>query len=123
FQLTSEYQLLALVKTLLQRKAARYWRNYKPNMAGTAELSLSAICAHQPLPDAGADPIRQLECQDTARHLLEGLDALDRELVQLRLDGYSTAEAARKLGHDPAHLRVRLSRLRKRLSQRPPHAP
>jgi RNA polymerase sigma-70 factor (ECF subfamily) len=35
--------------------------------------------------------------------------------VELRLQGYSTADAARELGLDADVLRVRLSRLRQRL--------
>jgi RNA polymerase sigma-70 factor (ECF subfamily) len=35
--------------------------------------------------------------------------------MQMRLNGYSTAEAARELGADPDIVRVQLSRLRQRL--------
>ena len=47
--------------------------------------------------------------------ILPHLDDKDRRLVELRLQGFSTAEAARQLGEDADVLRVRLSRLRRRL--------
>ena len=50
-----------------------------------------------------------------ASQVLDKLDGLDRQLMELRLEGYTTAEAARKLGVSAGLLRSRLSRLRKRL--------
>jgi DNA-directed RNA polymerase specialized sigma24 family protein len=39
----------------------------------------------------------------------------DRRLMELRLQGYSTVEAARTLGTNANALRVRLTRLRQKL--------
>ncbi len=52
---------------------------------------------------------------DQIEHLLNQLDDAERELIVLRLEGYSTAEVARQLNINPDVTRVRLSRLRKRL--------
>ena len=46
--------------------------------------------------------------------------AEDRRLIVMRLQGYRTREIAAELGIDSAVLRVRLSRLRKRLRQDKP---
>lgn len=45
------------------------------------------------------------------------LDETERRLIELRLEGCTTAEVARQLGLDPDVLRVRLGRLRRRLRQ------
>jgi DNA-directed RNA polymerase specialized sigma24 family protein len=52
---------------------------------------------------------------DQVEQILRPLDENDRRLIELRLEGCGTAEAARKLGLDPDVSRVRLNRLRKRL--------
>jgi len=53
------------------------------------------------------------------RHLLDHVeDSQDRRLVELRLQGYSTAEVAREMNLDSRFLRVRLGRLRQRLRER-----
>ncbi len=45
----------------------------------------------------------------------ESVEERNRRVVELRLLGFSTAEVARKLGLDADVLRVRLSRMRRRL--------
>jgi len=59
------------------------------------------------------DPARAAQLRDAATRVLQGLDAEDRRLLELRLEGWSTAEVARLLGQSPDVLRVRLHRLRK----------
>ena len=54
---------------------------------------------------------------DAVEHLCRLVDDKDRQLIELRLQGCSTAEVARRLNLDPDILRVRLSRLRKRLRE------
>jgi RNA polymerase sigma factor (sigma-70 family) len=117
FQITTQDHLISLLKTLLRRTVARHWRTLKPITAATLEGSLDATVVDQPLipPGREPDPGRASEIEDTVENLLNQLDEVDRRLLVLRYDGHSTAEAARQLGMDPAFLRVRLSRLRKRL--------
>ena len=49
--------------------------------------------------------------------MLSKLDETERHLLQLRLDGHTTVEAARQLGLNSDVVRVRLSRLRLRLRE------
>ncbi len=119
FTLDSPQQLLGLTMTMVRRKVARHWRRMKRQQrlevnaaetAGAADL-LTSLCSPEP------DPARAAQYQDTVEHLCRGLDEKDRCLIELRLQGYSTADVARRLGLDPDMLRVRLSRLRRRFRE------
>ena len=119
FSVDSPQGLLSLAKTLLQRKVARYCRNAKPHLNATIEGSLEDTLIDQalfPVPTE-TDPRRETEFEDLVEHFLNRLGDLDRQLVNLRFQGYSTAEAARHLNVDPSFLRVRLGRLRKRFAE------
>jgi RNA polymerase sigma factor (sigma-70 family) len=113
YAFSDQRTFLALARTLLQRKIARSWRRLKhePGVGNDTvhdDQSLTQVFCSQK-PDAGAD------LADELKHILRDFDDLDHRLVQLRLEGYSTASAARELGIDPHFLRARLARLRKRL--------
>ena len=112
FEFSSPEKLVALAVTLMQRKIARHWRRLKrrpPASAGDMREALLSLCSPE------VDPARAAQLADAADHFLHGLDETDRRLVELRLEGCSTADAARQLGVDAGFLRVRLGRLRKRL--------
>jgi RNA polymerase sigma-70 factor (ECF subfamily) len=64
---------------------------------------------------ADGDPARAAAVNDALRHLWATLDVTERRVIELRLEGHSTAEVARQLDLDADVLRVRLSRLRQRL--------
>ena len=67
------------------------------------------------------DPARAAEYNDFVDYLSRYLRVDDQRLVVMRLQGYRSREIAAELGVDPAVLRVRLSRLRKRLrDEKPP---
>ena len=67
------------------------------------------------------DPARAAEYNDFVDYLVRYLRVEDQRLVVMRLQGYRSREIAAELGIDPAVLRVRLSRLRKRLlDEKPP---
>lgn len=111
FDIGSPEQLVALAMRIVQRKVARQWRRASrrpPPGIGDAEV-LDA------LPDRTDDPTTKVGGNERVRQLLADLEPTDRQLVELRLAGHSTAEVARRLGVDAAMLRVRLARLRKRL--------
>jgi DNA-directed RNA polymerase specialized sigma24 family protein len=61
------------------------------------------------------DPARQAEYRDAVEHLCRGLSDLERKILELRSHDYTSAEVAREMGLNPVALRVRLTRLRKRL--------
>ena len=54
---------------------------------------------------------------DAVQRLWNHLSALDRRVIELRLEGHSTADAARLLNEDPDRLRVRLNRLRRQVRE------
>ena len=62
-----------------------------------------------------ADPARAAEINDAIAHVCRNLPPPDRRLLELRLAGCTTVQAARELDQDPDVLRVRLSRLRRLL--------
>jgi RNA polymerase sigma-70 factor (ECF subfamily) len=117
FAVSTPEELTRLALTLVRRKVARHWRRRKREAecrqltSGSAPAGLRASVRAGER-HAATDP---LQLDETVRQVLERLEGVDRKLVELRLEGHTTAEAARKLGVSPAFLRSRLSRLRKRL--------
>ena len=63
------------------------------------------------------DPAHAARFDDTVRRLWNQLAPLDRRVIELRMEGCSTVEAAGLLGEDPDRLRVRLHRLRQQVRQ------
>lgn len=61
------------------------------------------------------DHARDVALDDLMAHLAGFLNPTERRAVTLRVQGYSTTEAARELGIDPDLLRVQLHRMRSRL--------
>ena len=59
--------------------------------------------------------MRSAQLRDALLHLHEHLDDDERRALDLRMQGHSTVEVARRLGLDVNVLRVRLFRLRQRL--------
>jgi RNA polymerase sigma-70 factor (ECF subfamily) len=112
-------QLLGLAVTLVRRKIAHHWRRLQRQHPLDAEaLETGNLDQAVTFPTSGEpDPARQAEYNDAVEHLCNKLEDQDRRVVQLRLQGYSTAEVARRLGLDADVLRVRLSRLRRRLRE------
>jgi RNA polymerase sigma-70 factor (ECF subfamily) len=105
---------------MVRRKVARHWRHLKRQQRLSGESAgpdnlpqvLSSLC------DPGSDPTETAAFNDQLEHLCRELNDTERQLIELRLQGYSTAEVARTLGLDADVLRVRLSRMRQRLRDR-----
>jgi RNA polymerase sigma factor (sigma-70 family) len=115
FSLESPENLLGLAKTLIKRKVARYCRNAKPHLSQTIDGKLGDTFGEMCLfPSQDADASRAKELDDFVEHFLSQLGDMDRRLISLRLEGHSTADAARVLNVDAGMLRVRLGRLRAR---------
>jgi RNA polymerase sigma-70 factor (ECF subfamily) len=102
FTFAGPQDLIALAVTMVKRKAARKWARLQREQD---ILHLRAELL------ARARPDRAAEVQD----LLETLDEDDRQLLKLYLEGRSTVEAAEVLGLKPDSLRVRRSRLFRKL--------
>jgi RNA polymerase sigma-70 factor (ECF subfamily) len=115
-EFASPDQLLALALTLIRRRVARHWRHLKHEAATGSEATPDAPGKEVALADTTeADPAENLQFTEEVNRLMSVLDEVDRHLLALRLQGYSTADVARELGVDARFLRVRLGRLRKRL--------
>jgi RNA polymerase sigma-70 factor (ECF subfamily) len=112
-------QLLGLAVTLVRRKIAHHWRRLQRQHPLDADALETGNLDHVVTSPSGgeADPAVQAEYNDALEHLYDRLEDQDRRVVQLRLQGYSTAEVARRLGLDADVLRVRLSRLRRKLRE------
>jgi RNA polymerase sigma-70 factor (ECF subfamily) len=117
FNLTTPENLMALALTLVRRKVARQWRRMQRQQrldsgttsSGNLPELLTALCSPH------ADPARAAQYHDQIQHLCEQLDEPDRQLLELRLQGYSPAEVADKIHLNVNAMYVRLSRLRQRL--------
>ena len=120
FEIATPEDLLALALTMVQRKVARHWRHLRrqERLSGgwSSAGQLPSVLAS--LSDAGSDPVRSVEIRDQMQQLFSELDETERRMIELRMDGHSTAEVAGILGIAANVLRVRLSRLRQRLRER-----
>jgi RNA polymerase sigma factor (sigma-70 family) len=119
FEMNSPAQLIALAVVMVQRKIARHWRKIKRLPAAGGDTighsqgtPLNGITSHEPAPAELA------AAGDLLERFLSQLDEFDRKLVRLKLDGYSSVEAAAILGREPAFIRMRWSRLRQLLRKR-----
>jgi RNA polymerase sigma factor (sigma-70 family) len=116
FDVSTPERLLALAVTLVRRKVARQWRQSRRQhrLDGARDPgSLADFLAS--LSGPGDDPVQAAERRDQVEHLCANLTEAERRLVELRGQGYSPAEVARELGLSDVALRVRLTRLRRRL--------
>jgi RNA polymerase sigma factor (sigma-70 family) len=119
FDISTPENLIALALTIVRRKVARHWRKLK------RQQRLAEGTDSQNLPDmlgeiAGSetDPAQHAAVQEATAQLIAQLDESERRVIELRLEGHTTAEVARQLQLDPDVLRVKLSRLRRRLRER-----
>lgn len=117
FKIDAPQQLIALAVQMARRKVAHQWRRLKrqERLADPAGLNDSLPDFLAGLVSPEMDPGRAAQVNEALRQLNDQLSEPDRRLMELRLQGHSTAESARLLGLDPDVLRVRLSRLRQRL--------
>jgi RNA polymerase sigma factor (sigma-70 family) len=113
--------LIGLAVTIVRRKAAKHWRHLKRQQRlscvddGSSESFVETMLSlRSPQSDAESEVMNN----ELVADWLKDLDPVEQQLIQLRLEGYSTVEVARTLALDPDVLRVKLSRLRKRLRER-----
>jgi RNA polymerase sigma factor (sigma-70 family) len=120
FEIASPEKLIALALTIVRRKAAKHWRKLRrqQRLSGDALPTENTPHVIASLSASDSDPVALAAIRDQAECLLRDLEPADRELIDLRLMGFTTAEAATKLKLNADVLRVRLSRLRKRLNEK-----
>ena len=119
FDISTPEKLVALALTITQRKAARHWRRMRRQnrLSGTHDSASTLAELLVRFSGPSEDPQQTVGNADVIEQILRGLEKTDRDLIELRLQGYSTVAAALRLGLNPDVTRVRLSRLRKRLLQ------
>jgi RNA polymerase sigma factor (sigma-70 family) len=122
FSIGSAEQLRSLAVTVLRHKFIQHWRRYRCQARHDTARAMTNASADGRMTMAlrELDPARAAEYNDLLDNLYRHLRIEDRRLVVMRLQGYRTAEIAAELGIAPAVLRVRFSRLRKRLRQKKP---
>jgi RNA polymerase sigma factor (sigma-70 family) len=117
FDLATPRNLVALAMAMVRNKAVRYWRHLRrqqrhsggsPDNTSVPEVLASLTCTR-------SDPAGAAAYHDAVAHLWDHVSAAERRVLELRLEGCTTAEIARRLGEDADVLRVRLNRLRQRL--------
>jgi RNA polymerase sigma-70 factor (ECF subfamily) len=120
FDISSPERLVALALTMVRRKIARRWRCHRRQH----RLSHAGLDSAENLPQllvsvcsSESDPQTVATLREQMERLMSVLDETERRVIELRLAGCTTAEVGRQLGLDPDVLRVRLSRLRRRLRQ------
>jgi RNA polymerase sigma-70 factor (ECF subfamily) len=107
FDLSSPEQVLALALTIIRRKVARSWRRVQREQIPRPQ--------HRENGRAADDPVEVAQARDLLHKLLETLSPEEQQLIELRLQGFSTVEIARKLNSQAPALRAKLSRIRQRL--------
>lgn len=117
FDISTPENLLALSLTLLRRKIARHWRRARRQErlhSGASSMDLlPTLLAEIATTEMG--PADAAQYHDLVGHLCQHLSVSERQIIALRLDGYTTAEIAHELDINHITLRVRMTRLRERL--------
>lgn len=119
FDIAGPSGLVALAVAMLRRKVARQWRRLQKQQ----RLSLGDTPDDAPAdpfdarPGPAPDPAGEAAFHDAAGKLYEQLTEPEQQMLELRLQGFTTDEIAERLGLHPVALRVRFSRLRKRLEE------
>lgn len=120
FSISNSEKLIALACTIVRRKVARNWRKcqrqvrHRTNPNGDiAYLTsmLSSLTNHH----TGAEEIAQFN--DQLAEVCKSLHEIERKMLEMRLEGYTTGEVAEHLGMHPVAIRVRWTRLRQRLQE------
>src|SRR5262245_32797897 len=108
YEFASPEKLLALAKTILQRKVARLaertGRQQRP-VAGPGAAA-RATGLFPSLPSAEAGPAETAEFHNALDHVCRQLNERERRILALLLQGHTRKEIAEELGEDPHAFRV-----------------
>ncbi|MDB5352186.1 MAG: polymerase sigma factor, sigma-70 family [Planctomycetota bacterium] len=118
YEIEGPDQLVALALTVLRRKAAKHWRHLKRQRRLSGDGSnrdegLTDVLTA--LSQPSEDPADLVQFRDQVDHLCTHLDEVERQVLDLRMEGFTPSEIADKIGVSRVALRVRLTRLRQRL--------
>lgn len=118
YDISGPDQLIGLALTVLRRKAARHWRHlqrqHRLSGDGARPVDdlpgvLTALSSNE------TDPAAEALVRDEIRNLCDHLDEVERKILDLRLEGYTSAEIGEQIGLSRVNVRVRMTRLRQRL--------
>jgi RNA polymerase sigma-70 factor (ECF subfamily) len=116
FEIAGPENLVALALTLVRRKVARKWRHMQRQQRFDHGGSTTGDLANLLTSLSGAaNPARTAELREQVDVVCANLDETERQIFELRSQGYTTAEIACQLGLNDGALRVRMTRLRQRL--------
>jgi len=117
FDISTPEKLIALASTIVRRKVARKWRRERRQvrLASNPHDSAGLVQTLSSLSSPDADPAKLAEFNDQIERLCQSLSETERRMLELRLEGYTSPEVAQQLGIHAVALRVRWTRLRKRL--------
>jgi len=120
FDISSPEKLIALALTIVRRKVAKHWRHLKrqQRLSGVEEASDDLVDTLLALRSSEPTVSESSGLREHIQRLMLELDPIEKQLIAMRIDGFSTIEVARELGLDPDVLRVKLSRVRKRLREK-----
>jgi RNA polymerase sigma factor (sigma-70 family) len=115
FDISSPNKLIALANAMVQRKIGRKWRkaSRQHRLSGNNFDSSSVEFGLQSL--IALDNEHSVEIRDQIAELCKHLSAEERTMLELRLAGLNSIEVAEQMGLHPVAIRVRWTRLRKRL--------
>jgi RNA polymerase sigma-70 factor (ECF subfamily) len=119
FEPADSETFVSLAVTVVRRKVARHWRHlqiehrlrFGPSNGSAPPPGL--LTPH----DTPEDPAQTVQQSEDLRAFWQLLEPTERRVLELRLQGYTTEESAAEMGCAANVLRVRLSRLRKRLQE------
>lgn len=120
YDISTPEQLIALALTIVRRKVSRQWRKLKRQhpLSGDRSDSMDLPDLIASLSASDSDPAQIVSVREATAHVLNRLNETETRVIELRMEGHTTAEVARRLGLDADVLRVKLSRLRRKLSER-----
>ena len=116
FDVSTPEKLVAVAVGMVRIKIARHWRRLRIQERSEAGFDHDANLSHMlaALTSREDNPAHVAEVREQRTRVSKELSDLELQIVQMRLDGYSTAAVARELDLDADMLRVQLGRLRKR---------
>jgi RNA polymerase sigma factor (sigma-70 family) len=116
YEFSGPEKLLALAKTILQRKVARLaermGRQQRPDATADPGSEPGLL---QSLPGAETDPAEAAEFHNALEHVCRQLNERERRILTLLLQGQTRKEIAEELGEDPHAFRVYWGRVMERL--------
>lgn len=123
FEIASPQGLIALASTMVRRKVARKWRLHRRQNGAVASAGDSQLLSTtlRNLFSREGSPAELAEYQDSLEKLCKSLNSIERTMLELKLEGYTTGEVAQQLELHPVAVRVRWSRLRDRLAAQEIH--